>query len=166
MGEISELTGREYRPFDYYGDPEAENIIVAMGSVTETIKETIDYLASQGKKVGVMIVRLYRPFSAKYFMKALPKSVKSIAVLDRTKEPGALCEPLFLDIKALFQGQENAPLVIGGRYGLSSKDTTPAQVVAVYENLEMGEPKDGFTLGIVDDVTFKSLPQMEEFSIV
>jgi len=166
MGEISELTGREYRPFDYYGDPEAENVIVAMGSVTETIKETIDYLASQGKKVGVMIVRLYRPFSAKYFMKALPKSVKRIAVLDRTKEPGALGEPLFLDIKALFQGQENAPLVVGGRYGLSSKDTTPAQIVSVYENLELAEPKDGFTIGIVDDVTFRSLPQKEEFSIV
>ena len=166
MGEISELTGREYRPFDYYGDPEAENIIIAMGSVTETIKETIDYLAAQGKKVGVLIVRLYRPFSAKYFMKALPKSVKRIAVLDRTKEPGALGEPLFLDIKSLFQGAENAPLVIGGRYGLSSKDTTPAQIVAVYENLELAEPKDGFTIGIVDDVTFKSLPQKEEFSIV
>ncbi len=166
MGEISELTGREYRPFDYYGDPEAENIIVAMGSVTETIKETIDYLAAQGKKVGVLIVRLYRPFSAKYFMKALPKSVKRIAVIDRTKEPGSLGEPLFLDIKALFQGVENAPLVIGGRYGLSSKDTTPAQIVSVYENLEMNEPKDGFTIGIVDDVTFKSLPQKEEFSIV
>ena len=166
MGEISELTGREYRPFDYYGDPEAENIIIAMGSVTETIKETIDYLASQGKKVGVMIVRLYRPFSAKYFMKALPKSVKRIAVLDRTKEPGSLGEPLFLDIKALFQGAENAPLVVGGRYGLSSKDTTPAQIVSVYENLELSEPKDGFTIGIVDDVTFKSLPQKEEFSIV
>ena len=166
MGEISELTGRDYRPFDYYGDPEAENVIVAMGSVTETIKETIDYLAAQGKKVGVMIVRLYRPFSAKYFMKALPKNVKRIAVLDRTKEPGALGEPLFLDIKALFQGQENAPMVVGGRYGLSSKDTTPAQIVSVYENLEMAEPKDGFTIGIVDDVTFKSLPQKEEFSIV
>jgi len=166
MGEISEATGRDYRPFDYYGDAEAENVIVAMGSVTETIKETIDYLASQGKKVGLMIVRLYRPFSAKYFMKALPKSVKRIAVLDRTKEPGALGEPLFLDIKTLFQGVENAPLVIGGRYGLSSKDTTPAQIVAVYENLAMAEPKDGFTLGIVDDVTFKSLPQKEEFSIV
>ena len=166
MGEISELTGRDYRPFDYYGDPEAENIIVAMGSVTETIKETIDYLAAQGKKVGVMIVRLYRPFSAKYFMKALPKSVKRIAVIDRTKEPGALGEPLFLDIKTLFQGVENAPLVIGGRYGLSSKDTTPAQIVSIYENLEMAEPKDGFTIGIVDDVTFKSLPQKEEFSIV
>ena len=166
MGEISELTGREYRPFDYYGDPEAENIIIAMGSVTETVKETIDYLAAQGKKVGVLIVRLYRPFSAKYFMKALPKNVKRIAVLDRTKEPGSLGEPLFLDIKALFQGQENAPLVVGGRYGLSSKDTTPAQIVAVYENLEHAEPKDGFTIGIVDDVTFKSLPQKEEFSIV
>ena len=166
MGEISELTGREYRPFDYYGDPEAENIIIAMGSVTETIKETIDYLAAQGKKVGVMIVRLYRPFSAKYFMKALPKTVKRIAVLDRTKEPGALGEPLFLDIKTLFQGVEDAPLVVGGRYGLSSKDTTPAQIVSVYENLELAEPKDGFTIGIVDDVTFKSLPQKEEFSIV
>ena len=166
MGEISELTGREYRPFDYYGDPEAENIIIAMGSVTETIKETIDYLAAQGKKVGLMTVRLYRPFSAKYFMKALPQSVKRIAVLDRTKEPGSLGEPLFLDIKALFQGTEDAPLVIGGRYGLSSKDTTPAQIVAVYENLELAEPKDGFTIGIVDDVTFKSLPQKEEFSIV
>ena len=166
MGEISELTGRNYRPFDYYGDPEAENIIVAMGSVTETIKETIDYLAAQGKKVGVMIVRLYRPFSAKYFMKALPKNVKRIAVLDRTKEPGSLGEPLFLDIKALFQGVENAPLVVGGRYGLSSKDTTPAQIVSVFENLELAEPKDGFTIGIVDDVTFKSLPQKEEFSIV
>ena len=166
MGEISELTGRNYRPFDYYGDPEAENIIVAMGSVTETIKETIDYLAAQGKKVGLMIVRLYRPFSAKYFMKALPKSVKRIAVLDRTKEPGALGEPLYLDIKTLFQGVEDAPMVVGGRYGLSSKDTTPAQVVSVYENLELAEPKNGFTIGIVDDVTFKSLPQKEEFSIV
>ena len=166
MGEISELTGRDYRPFDYYGAEDAENVIVAMGSVTETIKETIDYLATQGKKVGVMIVRLYRPFSAKYFMKALPQSVKRVAVLDRTKEPGSLGEPLFLDIKALFQGMENAPLVVGGRYGLSSKDTTPAQIVSVYENLEMAEPKDGFTLGIVDDVTFKSLPQKEEFSIV
>ena len=166
MGEISELTGREYRPFDYYGDPDAENIIIAMGSVTETIKETIDYLQAQGKKVGLLIVRLYRPFSAKYFLKALPKSVKRIAVIDRTKEPGSLGEPLFLDIKAIFQGMENAPLVIGGRYGLSSKDTTPAQIVSIYENLELSEPKDGFTIGIVDDLTFKSLPAKEEISIV
>ena len=166
MGEISELTGRSYRPYDYYGDPEAENVIVAMGSSTETIKETIDYLEKQGKKVGVMIVRLYRPFSAKYFFKALPASVKRIAVLDRTKEPGSVAEPLYCDIKALFQGKENAPLIVGGRYGLSSKDTTPAQIVAVYENLELPEPKDGFTIGIVDDVTFKSLPVKEEISIV
>ena len=166
MGEISELTGRNYRPYDYYGDPEAENIIIAMGSVTETIKETIDYLATQGKKVGLMIVRLYRPFSAKYFFKALPKSVKKIAVLDRTKEPGAPGEPLYMDIKTLFQGQKNAPAIIGGRYGLSSKDTTPAQIVSVYENLEAAEPKTNFTIGIVDDVTFLSLPKKEEISIV
>ncbi|MCF0176144.1 MAG: pyruvate:ferredoxin (flavodoxin) oxidoreductase [Bacteroidales bacterium] len=166
MGEISEMTGRSYRPYDYYGDPDAENVIVAMGSVTETIAETIDYLASQGKKVGLMIIRLYRPFSAKYFFKALPKGVKRIAVLDRTKEPGALGEPLYLDIKALFQGVENSPLIVGGRYGLSSKDTTPAQILSVYENLELAEPKDGFTIGIVDDVTFKSLPAKEEISIV
>ena len=166
MGEISELTGRCYRPFEYYGAPDAENIIVAMGSVTETIRETIDYLATQGRKVGLITVHLYRPFSEKYFLKVLPASVKKVAVLDRTKEPGALGEPLFLDVKALFQGKENAPLVIGGRYGLSSKDTTPAQIVAVYDNLELKAPKADFTIGIVDDVTFKSLPVKEEISIV
>ena len=166
MGEISELTGRCYRPFEYYGDAKAENIIVAMGSVTETIRETIDYLAAKGRKYGLITVHLYRPFAEKYFLKVLPKSVKKIAVLDRTKEPGALGEPLFLDVKALFQGKENAPLVIGGRYGLSSKDTTPAQIVAVYDNLELKAPKADFTIGIVDDVTFKSLPVKEEISIV
>ena len=166
MGEISEATGRDYRPFDYYGAPDAENIIIAMGSVTETIKETIDHLAAEGKKYGLIVVRLYRPFSAKYFMKVLPESVKKIAVLDRTKEPGALGEPLYMDVKALFQGKTNAPLIVGGRYGLSSKDTSPAQIVAVFENLELAEPKDGFTIGIVDDVTFKSLPVKEEISIV
>lgn len=166
MGEISEATGREYRPYDYYGAEDAENIIIAMGSVCETIKGTIDYLNAQGRKYGLLIVRLYRPFSAKYFMKALPKSVKRIAVLDRTKEPGALGEPLYMDIKTLFEGAENAPLIVGGRYGLSSKDTSPAQIIAVYDNLEMAEPKNGFTIGIVDDVTFKSLPVKEEISIV
>ena len=165
MGEISELTGRSYRPFSYYGDPDAENIIVAMGSVTETIKETIDHLALEGKKYGLITVHLYRPFSEKYFMKVLPKSVKRIAVLDRTKEPGALGEPLYQDVKTVFQGKDNV-LIVGGRYGLSSKDTTPAQIVAVFENLEMKEPKNGFTIGIVDDVTFKSLPVKEEISIV
>ncbi|MCI1785017.1 MAG: pyruvate:ferredoxin (flavodoxin) oxidoreductase [Bacteroidales bacterium] len=166
MGEITEATGRVYRPFEYYGDPDAENIIVAMCSVTETIKETIDYLSKHGRKYGLISVHLYRPFSEKYFMKVLPKNVKKIAVLDRTKEPGALGEPLYMDVKALFQGKDNSPLVVGGRYGLSSKDTSPAQIVAVYDNLEMAEPKNGFTIGIVDDVTFKSLPIKNEISIV
>ena len=166
MGEISELTGRQYRPFSYYGSPDAENIIVAMGSVTETIKETIDYLEKKGRKYGLVTVHLYRPFSEKYFLKALPKHVKKIAVLDRTKEPGALGEPLYLDVKALFQGKEQSPIVVGGRYGLSSKDTTPSQIVAVFDNLEQKEPKTDFTIGIVDDVTFKSLPIRNEITIV
>lgn len=166
MGEITEATGRSYRPFEYYGDPNAENIIVAMCSVTETIKETIDYLAKHGRKYGLITVHLYRPFSEKYFLKVLPKSVKRIAVLDRTKEPGSLGEPLYLDVKAMFQGKDNTPLIVGGRYGLSSKDTSPAQIVAVYDNLELEEPKNGFTIGIVDDVTFKSLPVKSEISIV
>ncbi len=166
MGEIGEITGRQYRPFEYYGDKDAECVIVAMGSVTETIRETVDYLATKGRKYGVITVHLYRPFSEKYFLKVLPKSVRKIAVLDRTKEPGALGEPLFLDVKALFQGRENAPLVIGGRYGLSSKDTTPSQIIAVYDNLDRKEPKADFTIGIVDDVTFKSLPTKGEISIM
>ena len=165
MGEISEATGRQYRPFEYYGDPDAENIIVAMGSVTETIKETIDYLAGRGRKYGLITCHLYRPFSEKYFFAVLPKSVRKIAVLDRTKEPGAVGEPLFTDVKALFQGKDNVQIV-GGRYGLSSKDTTPAQIVAVFDNLDMKEPKADFTIGIVDDVTFKSLPIKSEVSIV
>ena len=166
MGEIGEISGRSYRPFDYYGSPDAENIIIAMGSVTETIRETIDYLRERGRKYGVVSVHLYRPFSAKYLLKVLPKSVKKIAVLDRTKEPGSLGEPLYLDIKTVFQGQANSPLIIGGRYGLSSKDTTPAQIIAVYDNLDQKEPKNDFTIGIVDDVTFKSLPIKSEVSIV
>ena len=166
MGEIGEISGRSYRPFDYYGSPDAENIIIAMGSVSETIRETIDYLRERGRKYGVVSVHLYRPFSAKYLLKVLPKSVKKIAVLDRTKEPGSLGEPLYLDIKTVFQGQANSPLIIGGRYGLSSKDTTPAQIIAVYDNLEQKEPKNDFTIGIVDDVTFKSLPIKSEVSIV
>jgi len=165
MDEISKLTGREYHPFNYYGAPDAENIVVAMGSVTETVKETIDYLAKNGKKVGLLAVHLYRPFSIDYFMNVLPASVKRIAVLDRSKEPGSNGEPLYMDVKDLFYGKENAPLVVGGRYGLGSKDTTPSQILAVYENLEMKEPKNGFTLGIVDDVTFKSLPMKEEIKI-
>ena len=166
MGEISELTGRHYLPFDYYGDPNAKNIIIAMGSVTETIKEVVDKLMSQGEKVGVINVRLYRPFSAKYFLRVLPKSVKRIAVLDRTKEPGSVGEPLYLDIKAvLAERGGDMPLIVGGRYGLSSKDTTPAQIISVFENLKAKQPKTDFTIGIVDDVTFKSLPAKEEISL-
>ena len=165
MLEISRITGREYKPFTYYGAPDAENIIIAMGSVTETIKEVIDYLGAKGEKVGLISVHLYRPFSTKYLLNVMPKSVKRIAVLDRTKEPGANGEPLYLDLRDVFYGKPGAPLIVGGRYGLSSKDTTPAQMLAVYENLKLPEPKNGFTVGIVDDVTFKSLPVGEDISV-
>lgn len=158
MDDISSITGRTYKPFNYYGAPDAEKIIVAMGSVTETIEETIDYLMAKGEKVGVVKVHLYRPFAEKYFFDVLPKTVKRIAVLDRTKEPGSLGEPLYMDIKSMFYSKTEKPLIVGGRYGLGSKDTTPSQIVAVYANLDMNEPKDGFTIGIVDDVTYKSLP--------
>ena len=165
MAKISEITGRCYKPFTYYGAEDAENVIVAMGSVTETIKETIDYLATQGKKVGLITVHLYRPFSEKYFFDAVPATVKRVCVLDRTKEPGANGEPLYLDVKDMFYGKENQPLVIGGRYGLSSKDTTPAQILAVVENLFAAEPKNHFTVGINDDVTNLSLPVGDEVAL-
>ena len=165
MTEIGKITGRNYRPFDYYGAKDAENIIIAMGSVTETIREVIDYKLAQGEKVGMVAVHLYRPFSAKYFMEAVPATVKRIAVLDRTKEPGANGDPLYLDVKEIFYGQENAPLIVGGRYGLGSKDVTPGQIIAVYKNLAMNEPKNQFTIGIVDDVTFRSLPVEPEVKV-
>jgi len=164
MNEMTRITGREHHPFDYYGAPDAENIIIAMGSVTETIKEVIDYKLKQGEKVGLVSVHLYRPFSSKYFFKVLPQSVKRIAVLDRTKEPGADGEPLYQDVRSMFYGMEITPLIVGGRYGLSSKDTTPSQILAVYDNLQMPEPKNDFTIGIIDDVTFKSLPLLPEQS--
>ncbi|MDR1976368.1 MAG: pyruvate:ferredoxin (flavodoxin) oxidoreductase [Campylobacteraceae bacterium] len=157
MKEISKVTGREYAPFVFYGHKEAEDIIVAMGSVTECIKESVDYLVAQGKKVGLIIPHLYRPFSVKYLFDVVPKTVKKIAVLDRTKEAGSIGEPLFLDIQAAFYGKANAPLIIGGRYGLASKDVNPSQILAVYKNLEEKNPKADFTIGITDDVTFKSL---------
>lgn len=162
VDQLSALVGRKYGLFDYYGAADADRVIIAMGSVTEAIKETIDYLNKKGEKVGLVSVHLYRPFSAKHFLAAVPKTAKRIAVLDRTKEPGATGEPLYLDVKDCFYGKENAPVIVGGRYGLSSKDTTPAQVMAVYENLSLPEPKNAFTIGIVDDVTFTSLPQKEE----
>lgn len=166
MSELSKKTGREYHPFTYYGAPDAENIIIAMGSVTETIQEVIDHLIKKGEKVGLITCHLYRPFSAKYFFKVLPESVKRIAVLDRTKEPGANGEPLYLDVKDIFYGRKNAPIIVGGRYGLSSKDTTPSMIISVYENLKMNEPKNRFTVGIIDDVTFLSLPLLPEISVV
>ena len=166
MQEISRLTGREYHPFNYYGAPDAEHVVIAMGSVTETLSETIDYLTSQGEKVGLVSVHLYRPFSEKYFMRVIPKTAKRIAVLDRTKEPGANGEPLYLDVRNMFYGKENAPLIVGGRYGLSSKDTTPGRLIPVFDNLKLPEPKNDFTVGIVDDVTFKSLPVMDMISTV
>ena len=158
MRELEKMTGRSYNLFDYYGDPEAKRVIVAMGSVTDTIEETIDYLSSQGEKVGLVKVRLYRPFSERHFRAVLPKTVERIAVLDRTKEPGSLGEPLYLDVvKAL--ADSDIQVIVGGRYGLGSKDTRPSQIIAVYKNLKAEEPKDRFTIGIVDDVTDTSLPE-------
>jgi len=165
MAEITKLTGRTYHPFTYYGHPEAENIVVAMGSVTDTIKEVIDHLTAKGEKVGLISVHLYRPFSAKYFFNVLPASAKRICVLDRTKEPGANGDPLYLDIRDIFYDRENRPMILAGRYGLSSKDTTPAQMISVFENMKRREPKNHFTVGIIDDVTFHSLPLLPEIDI-
>ena len=165
MQEITKMTGRVYHPFTYYGHPEAENIIVAMGSITDTTKEVIDYLMEKGEKIGLISVHLYRPFSEKYFFNVLPETVKRICVLDRTKEAGANGDPLYLDIRDLFYDRDNHPMIIAGRYGLSSKDTTPSQIITVFNNLKAKEPKNHFTVGIVDDVTFHSLPLIPELDI-
>ncbi len=165
MNEIYKITGRKYGLFDYYGAEDADRVVIAMGSSTEAIREGIDYLLAKGEKVGLISVHLYRPFSAKHFLAALPKTAKRICVLDRTKEPGAGGEPLYLDVKDVLYGTENQPLVVGGRYGLSSKDFTPAQVFSVYENLSLPEPRNHFTVGIVDDVTFTSLPMKKEIAL-
>ncbi len=169
MKEISKITGREYKPFTYYGAADAERVIIAMGTVTEAAKEVIDYLTEKGEKVGIIAVHLYRPFSVKYLSAVLPRTVKRIAVLDRTKEPGANGEPLYLDVVEAFAQSEElkaiSPVIVGGRYGLGSHDTTPAQIIAVYENLALAQPKNQFTIGIKDDVTFTSLPQGEEIAL-
>ena len=162
MREISRLTGRDYRLFNYYGAPDADRIIVAMGSACECAEEVVDYLNNRGEKVGVVKVRLYRPFSVKHFLEALPPTVKKVAVLDRTKEPGALGEPLYQEVCTAFFENGSRPVIVGGRYGLGSKDTTPAQLIAVYDNLKLDEPRNRFTIGIVDDVTNTSLPVAEE----
>jgi pyruvate-ferredoxin/flavodoxin oxidoreductase len=165
INEINNITGRKYGLFDYYGAPDADRVVIAMGSATEALREGIDYLTAKGEKVGLVAVHLYRPFSAKHFLAAVPKTAKKICVLDRTKEPGANGEPLYLDVKDCFYGAKEEPVVVGGRYGLSSKDFTPAQVLAIYENLGMNMPKNHFTVGIVDDVTFTSLPLKEEIAL-
>ena len=162
MAEITKLTGREYHCFDYYGAPDADRVIVAMGSATDVCEETIDYLNANGQKVGVIKVRLFRPFSNERLLAAIPKTVKKIAVLDRTKEPGAAGEPLYLDIRNAFFGQADAPVIVGGRFGLGSKDPNPGHIAAVYANLAQDAPKNGFTIGIVDDVTNTSLEVTED----
>ena len=162
MAEIKKLTGREYHLFNYYGAPDADRIIVAMGSVCDVIEETVDYLNGKGEKVGLLTVHLYRPFSLEHFFRYIPKTVKKIAVLDRTKEPGSIGEPLYLDVKSAFYGKEWQPLIVGGRYGLGSKDVIPSHILPVFENLKLAVPKDRFTLSIVDDVTFTSLPPGED----
>ncbi|MCX7614379.1 MAG: pyruvate:ferredoxin (flavodoxin) oxidoreductase [Clostridiales bacterium] len=164
MQKLSAITGRSYKPFDYYGANDAERIVIAMGSVCDTIKEVIDFQSANGEKTGLLQVRLYRPFSSEYLFNVLPKTVRRIAVLDRTKEPGAPGEPLFLDICNQFINRTNPPLIIGGRYGLGSKDTTPAQILAVFQNLASESPKSGFTIGIHDDVTHTSLPDDSSYT--
>lgn len=165
MEIISKKVGREYKPFTYYGAQDAENIIIAMGSITETIKEVIDHLNAKGEKLGLICVHLYRPFSPKYLFNVLPKTVKRICVLDRTKEIGAQGEPLYLDIRDVFYNHPSKPMIIGGRFGLSSKDTTPAMIISVFENLKSDNPKTHFTVGITDDVTHKSLPLLPEIDL-
>jgi pyruvate-ferredoxin/flavodoxin oxidoreductase len=165
MKEMSKLTGRDYAPFKYYGAADADNIIIAMGSVTETTREVVDYLNAKGSKTGVVTVHLYRPFSARHMLSVIPSTVKRITVLDRTKEPGANGEPLYLDVKDIFYGRPNAPEILGGRFGLSSKDTTPVQIITVFENMAESKPKMHFTVGIDDDVTHLSLPIKPEMSI-
>ena len=165
MAEISKITGREYKPFSYYGAEDATDVIILMGSATEAGREAIDYANANGKKYGMISVHLYRPFSIERLLETVPATCKRIAVLDRTKEPGANGEPLYLDVKDAFYGKENAPLIVGGRYGLGSFDVTPTMILSVYKNLELPTPKDHFTLGIVDDVTFHSLPLDEEMAL-
>ena len=159
MGKISELTGRDYKLFNYPGAPDAENVVVMMGSGAQTAEEVAKLLVSQGEKVGVLNVHLYRPFSAKHFLAAMPKTVKRIAVLDRTKEAGSNGEPLYLDVRDIYYNEAVKPLIVGGRYGLGSKEFYPGDALAVFDNLKKAEPKNHFTVGIVDDVTNTSLPK-------
>lgn len=162
MHKINELTGRNYQLFNYYGAPDAERVIIAMGSACDAIRETVNYLTARGEKVGLVDVHLYRPISVEHLLQAIPASTRKIAVLDRTKESGAGGEPLYLDVRNAFCNKTDAPIIVGGRYGLGSKDFTPADIAAVYENLKLENPKQAFTVSIVDDVTFTSLPAYAE----
>ena len=173
MDKFAEIVGRQYKLFDYLGDPEAEHIIIVMGSAGEVALNTVKALNSRGRKLGLVLVRLYRPFNIKAFAESLPTTVKSIAVLDRTKEPGAIGEPLYLDVRtAIGETMDSGisklseyPQIVGGRYGLGSKDFTPAMVKAIYDNLASEKPKNHFTIGIDDDVTGTSLEYDESFDI-
>ncbi|HEY8463821.1 MAG TPA: pyruvate:ferredoxin (flavodoxin) oxidoreductase [Bacillota bacterium] len=162
MERVGKLTGRNYKPFDYVGAPDADRVIVCMGSGCETIEETVNYLNAKGQKVGLVKVRLYRPFSAEYFLSVMPKTVKKIAVLDRTKEPGSLGEPLYEDICTVYMEKQSTPIIVGGRYGLGSKEFTPSMAKSIYDNLQLEQPKNHFTVGIIDDVTFTSLEVKEK----
>ncbi len=162
MQEVGKITGRTHHLFDYYGAPDAERVVILMGSAAKTAEETVDYLTAQGEKVGLLNVHLYRPFSAEHFLNSLPSTAKRLAVLDRTKEPGAMGEPLYQDICTIYKERGLPMKIVGGRYGLSSKDTTPGQILAVFDNLKQASPKNNFTIGIVDDVTFTSLPVTKE----
>ncbi len=165
MKKVNDLTGRQYSLFDYVGDPEADRIIISMGSSCETIEEVINYQLTQGEKVGLVKVRLFRPFSAEHLFAAIPDSAKTITVLDRTKEPGALGEPLYQDVCTAFMERGQTPTILGGRYGLGSKEFNPAMVLAVYENMKGGSPKNHFTVGIVDDITGTSLDVGESLDV-
>ena len=162
MAQMAKITGREHHLFDYYGAKDADRVIIAMGSVCQAVQEAVDYLNSKGEKVGLLSIHLYRPFSIEHFFKYLPKTIKKVAVLDRTKEPGSIGEPLYLDVKAAFYNSDMQPIVVGGRYGLGGKDTTPDQILSVYDELKKDAPKNGFTIGIEDDVTHLSLAPYAE----
>ena len=166
MGKMSELTGRNYGLFNYYGAEDAKHVIVAMGSVTEAIEETIDELNARGEKYGLVKVHLFRPFSTEHFLKAIPATAEKICVMDRTKEPGSIGEPLYLDVRTAFYEKENRPVIIGGRYGLASKDVTPTHIKAIFDNLKKEDAKNNFTVGIEDDVTNTSIPVEEELRVV
>ena len=165
MEKVSAMTGRDYKLFNYYGDPQADRVIIAMGSVCDAAKETIDYMMAKGEKVGLVQIHLYRPFKEDAFLAAIPETATKIAVLDRDKENGAIGEPVYLDVLAAYYRAGKQATIVGGRYGLGSKDVTPSQIISVFENLKLDAPKNNFTIGIVDDVTHLSLPVLPQVDV-